>query len=68
MLDGKCTPQSGAAARSDSAATHQEQLIRALDHLRAAIALLDAADAPPHIAAHVDLALHQLQLTMASTK
>jgi len=55
-------------ASSEKHATPQEQLGRALDHLRSAIALLDEADAPPQIAAHIDLALHQLQLTVASTK
>jgi len=30
-------------------------------HLRSALELLDEVDAPPHIAAQVDLALHQLE-------
>lgn len=35
-------------------------LAEGLKHLRRAIELLDAAGAPGHIAAHVDLAAHQL--------
>lgn len=33
----------------------------ALKQLQAAIDLLDSSDAPAHIAAHIDLAAHQLQ-------
>jgi len=33
----------------------------ALEHLQFAIRLLDDSDAPAHIAAHIDLAVHQLQ-------
>ena len=33
----------------------------ALDHLRSAIALLDRAGAPGHIAAHADLAASELE-------
>lgn len=36
-------------------------LADALEHLRAAILLLDEAEAPAHIAAHVDLAMNQLE-------
>lgn len=36
-------------------------LLRALDHLRSALTLLDEADAPGQIGAHIDLALHQLE-------
>ena len=35
--------------------------LNALKELQSAIALLDQARAPGHIAAHVDLAMHQLQ-------
>lgn len=35
--------------------SREELLPRALDHLRSAIQLLDLADAPGEIAAHVDL-------------
>ena len=35
-------------------------LVQAFDHLQAAIELLDRAAAPGQIAAHVDLAVHQL--------
>lgn len=38
----------------------QRMLIEALDHLHAALDLLDRAAAPAHIGAHVDLAIHQL--------
>ena len=38
----------------------QQSLWDALNHLRKALELLDQAQAPPHIAAHVDLAVHQL--------
>lgn len=37
----------------------------ALDHLQAAIELLDRADAPGQIAAQVDLAFHQLDRLLA---
>lgn len=36
-------------------------LSEALSRLTSAIGLLDQAEAPAHIAAHVDLAVHQLQ-------
>lgn len=38
-----------------------EQFVEALNQLRSAIYLLDLSNAPAHIAAHVDLAAHQLQ-------
>ena len=66
MSDETCIHQFPAGAGSDSEATGREQLVRAGGLLRAAVALLDAADAPPQIAAHVDLALHQLELTIRS--
>jgi len=37
------------------------EVTSALRHLWTAIELLDDADAPPHIAAHVDLAANQLE-------
>ena len=40
-------------------------LLEALEHLRHALELLDAASAPPHIGAHVDLALNELYSTVA---
>lgn len=44
------------------AATVQQRALRdALDHLRAALELLDRAGAPPQIGAHVDLARHQVE-------
>jgi hypothetical protein len=39
----------------------------ALNHLHSAVELLDGAGAPAHIAAHVDLARHQLQDFIAAT-
>jgi len=38
-----------------------ELLIEAANHLRLAIELLDQADAPGHIGANADLALHQVE-------
>lgn len=66
MSNETCIHQSQARPSGDSEATRAEQLVRALELLRAAIALLDAADAPGEIAAHVDLALHQLDVTIRS--
>lgn len=48
---------SGTMTNDDS---REELLARALMHLRAAIELLDLADAPAQIAAHVDLGACQL--------
>lgn len=45
-----------------------DALSAALAHLREAIALLDEADAPAQIGAHVDLAAHQLQALLPLTK
>ena len=41
---------------ADSKLSDEETLADALAYLRSAIALLDRLDAPPHIAAHADLA------------
>lgn len=41
-------------------ASDRKALTDAMDHLRTAIAILDSADAPAQIAAHLDLALCQL--------
>jgi hypothetical protein len=38
-----------------------QAVIDALAHLEAALALLDGADAPAHLGAHVDLAICQLR-------
>jgi hypothetical protein len=43
------------------------QLTSALNHLEAAIVLLDSAEAPAQIAAHVDLALHQLRAAITAS-
>jgi hypothetical protein len=43
----------------------QDVLLDALTHLRAAIEILDQVDAPAHIAAHVDLAVNQINDVMA---
>jgi hypothetical protein len=45
----------------------QNMLLKALDHLRFAIELLDLGDAPGHIAAHADLALNQLEVLVAAS-
>jgi hypothetical protein len=44
----------------EPAADEADILVQALKQLRSAIAMLDEARAPEHIAAHVDLAVHQL--------
>ena len=41
-------------------------LVQALKHLQQAIELLDNAGAPPNIAAHLDLAAHQLGAVIQS--
>ena len=43
----------------------RQMMSDALDHLQAAIELLDEADAPGQIAAHIDLAFHQLDRHLA---
>lgn len=43
-------------------------LTEALKHLQQAIALLDDAGAPPNIAAHLDLAAHQLSAVIQSDR
>lgn len=47
--------------RNISPAGNDESLREALDHLVCAIELLDQAGAPAHIAAHVDLAAHEVK-------
>lgn len=47
--------------RTSNSATDVQALWDALEHLRSAIEILDSAGAPAHIAAHVDLAMNQLQ-------
>ena len=49
---------------TDDNAARQTMMQSALQHLQAAIELLDQADAPGQIAAHVDLAVHQLADTL----
>lgn len=39
----------------------EDPWLEALKQLQSAIDLLDSSDAPAHIAAHIDLAAHQLQ-------
>ena len=51
------------AARSNS---YEHLLAKALAQLQSAINLLDRAEAPGHIAAHVDLAMHQLRDAMSA--
>ena len=45
---------------TDDKATRQTMMQSAFHHLQAAIELLDQAEAPGQIAAHIDLAVHQL--------
>jgi hypothetical protein len=45
---------------TNKTSSRQQMLTDAANHLQAAMDLLDGAGAPGHIAAHVDLALHQL--------
>ena len=40
-------------------------LSEALEQLRSTLRLLDGAEAPAEIGAHIDLAAHQLELTIA---
>lgn len=42
-------------------ATRREALETAFAWMRSALELLDAVDAPPHIGAHLDLAICELQ-------
>ena len=39
----------------------QQMLAEAAEYLRLALELLDSADAPPQIGAHIDLAINQLE-------
>jgi hypothetical protein len=49
-------------------ARETEMLSKALERLQSAIQLLDDARAPAQIAAHVDLAAHQLRSVIAAAK
>lgn len=49
----------------ESSGRRQELQSEALQHLLSAIELLDASEAPANIAAHIDLAIHQLQDELA---
>lgn len=44
----------------------REVLLVALNRLQSAIQLMDQGQAPGHIAAHVDLAIHQLAETIGT--
>ena len=52
----------------DNVAAHDERslLLEALEQLRSALSLLDDGNAPSQIGAHVDLAIHQLSIALAS--
>lgn len=52
---------SGDEVRVETIEDREHWLGLAAVQLRAALELLDRVDAPPHIAAQVDLALHQLE-------
>ena len=56
----------GATVASKNATYRQQALIEALSHLQSAIELLDQASAPGHIAAHVDLAVNELEHALAN--
>ena len=51
--------------QGQSSCERQQPLSRALKHLRSALEQLDEGGAPAHIGAHVDLAVNQLELTIA---
>jgi hypothetical protein len=54
---------------NDNEVTPREQmLVEALIHLQQAITVLDTASAPGHIAAHVDLAINQLENELRAIK
>jgi len=52
---------SGDEVRVEAIQERDHSLGLAAAHLRSALELLDEVEAPPHIAAQVDLALHQLE-------
>jgi hypothetical protein len=49
----------------EAISARQQKLSEALEHLRFALLLLDGAEAPAQIGAHVDLAANQLEHTIA---
>lgn len=51
----------GAAMPGEMPESCDQAVIDALAHLEAALGLLDGADAPAHIGAHVDLAICRLR-------
>lgn len=53
---------------SEAALERIEALSDALSQIERAIALLDGVDAPAHIAAHLDLASHQLRNAIDSAR
>jgi hypothetical protein len=55
----------GAEVNEPTKSTEQ-LLAEAADHLRVALKLLDAGDAPAQIGAHVDLAVHQLEAELSA--
>ena len=44
----------------------QDQAVAALEHMRLATTLLDKAEAPGHIAAHVELAIFRLETAIST--
>lgn len=56
------------AAASNNAPYKQQMMAKALDQLQSAIELLDRADAPGQIAAHVDLAINRLERLLSTTE
>jgi hypothetical protein len=55
----------GVSVKQQAGLDRQQMLSAAEEHLGRAIELLDGARAPAQIAAHVDLALHQLRQAVA---
>lgn len=46
----------------------EQALTEALEHLKRSLEMIDAACAPPHIGAYVDLALNELYSALADTR
>jgi len=56
-------------ARLTNDETSRDQMLRdALNHLQAALNLLDLASAPPHIGAHVDFAACELSAHLPASQ
>lgn len=51
----------GNVVEGEHRSSREQLFLEVLQQLHASIKLLDRANAPGHIAAHIDLAMHQLQ-------